>query len=68
VRRLLIGGSPDQGQYPASEVNDGTCPEKPVHLSFHEFDDVVIGLVFIAINILGALTYPSSAPQSAILK
>jgi hypothetical protein len=33
VRRLLIGGSPVQGRYPASEVNDGTCPEKPVHLT-----------------------------------
>jgi hypothetical protein len=32
VRRLLIGGSPDQGRYPASKVNDGACPEKPVHL------------------------------------
>jgi hypothetical protein len=32
VRRLLIDGSPDQGRYPASEVNDGACPEKPVHL------------------------------------
>jgi hypothetical protein len=31
--RLLIGGSPDQGRYPSSEVNDGTCPEKPDHLS-----------------------------------
>jgi hypothetical protein len=33
VRRLLIGGSPFQGRCPASEVNDGGCPEKPVHLS-----------------------------------
>ena len=33
MRRLLIGGSPDQGRYPASEVNDGACPEKPVHLT-----------------------------------
>jgi hypothetical protein len=32
VRRLLIGGSPFQGRYPASEVNDGTCPEKTDHL------------------------------------
>ena len=24
---------PFQGRYPASEVNDGTCPEKPDHLS-----------------------------------
>ena len=35
VRRLLIGGSPDQGRYPASEINDGACPEKPVHLTPH---------------------------------
>ncbi|MBL6802889.1 MAG: hypothetical protein ISQ52_07325 [Synechococcus sp. BS307-5m-G38] len=33
MRRLLIGGSPDQGRYPASEVNDGACPEKPDQLS-----------------------------------
>jgi hypothetical protein len=33
VRRLLIGGSPFQGQYPASKANDGTCPEKPDHLN-----------------------------------
>jgi hypothetical protein len=41
VRRLLNSfgegcandGSPCQGRYPASEVNDGTCPEKPVHLT-----------------------------------
>jgi hypothetical protein len=33
VRRLLIGGSPFQGRYPASEVNDGDCPEKPDHLT-----------------------------------
>jgi len=40
VRRLLNsfgegfanGGSPFQGRYPASEINDGTCPEKPDHL------------------------------------
>jgi len=32
VRRLLFGGSPVQGRYPASEVNNGPCPEKPVHL------------------------------------
>ncbi len=32
VRRLLIGGSPFQGRDPASEVNDGGCPEKPDHL------------------------------------
>jgi hypothetical protein len=32
VRRLLIGGSPFQGRCPASEVNDGDCPEKPDHL------------------------------------
>lgn len=24
---------PFQGRYPASEVNDGTCPEKPDHLT-----------------------------------
>jgi hypothetical protein len=29
---LLIGGSPFQGRCPASEVNDGGCPEKPDHL------------------------------------
>ena len=34
MRRLLIGGSPDQGRYTASEVNDGACSEKPVHLNF----------------------------------
>ena len=33
VRRLLIVGSPGQGRYPASEDNDGACPEKPVHLT-----------------------------------
>ena len=33
VRRLLIGGSPFQGRCPASEVNDGGCPEKLDHLS-----------------------------------
>jgi hypothetical protein len=26
VRRVLIGGSPVQGRFPASEVNDGGCP------------------------------------------
>jgi hypothetical protein len=35
VRRLLMSGSPVQGRYTASEVNDGTCPEKPVHLRVH---------------------------------
>jgi len=34
VRRLLIGGSPDQGRIPASELNDGACPEKTVHLKY----------------------------------
>jgi putative transposase len=33
VRRLLMGGSHHQGWYPYSEVNDGTCPEKSVHLT-----------------------------------
>jgi len=37
VRRLLIGGSLDQGRYPASEVNDGVCPEKPSHLTLWLF-------------------------------
>jgi hypothetical protein len=32
VLRLLIDGSPDQGGCPASEVNDGGCPEKTVRL------------------------------------
>jgi hypothetical protein len=40
VRRFLnscgegcaYGGSPFQGRCPASEVNDGGCPEKPDHL------------------------------------
>ncbi len=32
VRRLLIGGSPLQGRFPASEVNDGPCLEKPDNL------------------------------------
>jgi len=36
VRRLLIGGSPDQGRCPASEVNDVACPEKPVHIIGHD--------------------------------
>jgi len=30
---LLIRGSPFQGRYPASEVNDGACPGKPDHLT-----------------------------------
>ena len=34
VGASLIGGSPHQGRYPASEVIDGTCPEKPVHLKY----------------------------------
>ena len=29
----LESALPQQGRYPASEVNDGACPEKPVHLS-----------------------------------
>lgn len=33
VRRLLIVECPDQGRYPASEVNDGAYPEKPDHLN-----------------------------------
>jgi hypothetical protein len=33
MRRLFIGESPLQGRCPASEVNDGGCPEKPDHLS-----------------------------------
>jgi hypothetical protein len=34
VRRLLFGGNPAfQGRDPASEVNDGGFPEKPVHLT-----------------------------------
>lgn len=32
VQRLLIGGSPFQGQHPASEVNDGSCPENQAFL------------------------------------
>ncbi len=33
VRRLLMSGSPLSGAGPASQVNDGACPEKPDHLS-----------------------------------
>lgn len=33
VRRLLIGGGPFQGRCPASQVNDGGCPEKPDHFT-----------------------------------
>jgi len=29
---LAHGGSPFQGRFSASEVNDGACPEKTVHL------------------------------------
>jgi hypothetical protein len=32
VRPLPMGGSPLQGRYPASEVNDGACAEKPDQL------------------------------------
>jgi len=38
ARRLFIGGSPFQGRYPASEINDWTCPEKPVHLNIASLD------------------------------
>jgi hypothetical protein len=31
-RRLRMGGSPFQGRYPASQVNDGPCPERPDQL------------------------------------
>jgi len=41
---LLIGGSPDQGRYPASEVNDGACPEKPVHLRGSQVKTITIRL------------------------
>ena len=30
-----MGGSPLQGRYPASEVNDGACAEKPDQLRWH---------------------------------
>ncbi|EHA58579.1 hypothetical protein Syn8016DRAFT_2986 [Synechococcus sp. WH 8016] len=40
VRRLLIGGSPDQGRCPASEVNDEACPEKPVHLTYEALEHI----------------------------
>jgi hypothetical protein len=33
VWRLPMGGSPFLGRFPASEVNDGRCPEKPYHLT-----------------------------------
>ncbi len=33
VRRLLTGGSPVQGRYPASEVNDDPFPQTSVHLT-----------------------------------
>jgi hypothetical protein len=32
TRRLLIGGSPFQGRCPATEVKNGNCPEKTVHI------------------------------------
>ena len=41
MRRLLIGGSPFQGRYPASEVNDGGCPEKPDHLRLGPYPDPI---------------------------
>lgn len=43
VRRLLMGGSPFQGRYPASEVNDGACPEKPVHLTLDANSSLFLG-------------------------
>ncbi|QPN65882.1 hypothetical protein [Synechococcus sp. CBW1006] len=59
MRRLLIGGSPFQGRYPASEVNDGACPEKPDHLT--EKVGAVFGLHVIAYNLirLGNLLKPA---------
>ena len=35
VRRLLIGGSPFQGRYPDSAVNDGACPENKYKSALH---------------------------------
>lgn len=37
LRRLLISGSPFQGRYPASKVNDGPYPEKTDHLRAAEY-------------------------------
>ena len=43
-RRLRLGReSPSQGRYPASEVNDGACAEKPDQLLSHA-TPIVIGI------------------------
>jgi hypothetical protein len=34
-------GAPFQGRYPASEVNDGTCPEKPDQLKMRSVSVLV---------------------------
>jgi len=41
---LFIGGSPDQGRYPASEVNDRGSPEKPVHFTYGHRRRYTVGL------------------------
>ena len=54
LRRLLFGGSPFQERYPASEVNDGACPEKPNHLKPKWLvlaGQVLAGCVFVAMTI-----------------
>ena len=35
---------PFQGRYPASEVNDGTCPGKPEHLTPNSLNVLVVSL------------------------
>ena len=64
MRRLLIGGSPDQGRCPASEVNDGACPEKPVLLSPYGAAPVAAALSP-AGPPGGAFEGPSDRPSSA---
>jgi len=67
VRRLLIGGSPDQGRYPASEVNDGACPEKPVHLSAQGGDEQVHVVKQLAVTPAGAHQLDDPAGSSPAL-
>ena len=40
---VLIGGSPGQGRYPASEVKDEACPEKRSTSLIHQAKCNIIG-------------------------
>ncbi len=52
-------GAPSQGRCPASQVNDGACPEKPDHLNLNSSDRAMCVIRIFPVALVGPATIAS---------